>query len=151
MGYPLTKPFNWFLMRLLKTSGGMTPIRGITDSTLARWVHSLPGVCLSAMHWSLSRQFIQEYRTNTGTSVQRVSQRAYLISMSLFSGKWTTMHINCVIREPDILFPLLLALRQMVQSCDDALHIGQCSMKNMTKSIFRSDSTSERQSQITSC
>ena len=47
-----------FLMRLLKTSGGMTPIRGITDSTLARWVHSLPGVCLSAIHWSLSRQFI---------------------------------------------------------------------------------------------
>ena len=71
--------------------------------------------------------------------------------MSLFSVKWTTLHINCVIREPDILFPLLLALRQMGQSCDDALHIGQCSMKNMTKSIFRSDSTSERQSQVTSC
>ena len=47
-----------FLMKLLKTSGGMTRGRGITGSTLARWVHSLPGVCLSAMHWSLSRQFI---------------------------------------------------------------------------------------------
>ena len=107
-------------------------------------------MCLSEIHWSLSRQFIQEHRTNTGTSVQRVSQRAYLISMSLFSGKWTTLHINCVIREPDILFPLLLVLRQMGQSCDDALHIGQCSMKNITKSIFRNDSTSERQSQVTS-
>ena len=31
-----------FLMRLLKTSGGMTHGRGITDSTLTRWVHSLP-------------------------------------------------------------------------------------------------------------
>ena len=47
-----------FLMKLLKTSGGMTRGRGITDNTLARWVHSLPGVCLSATHWSLSRQFI---------------------------------------------------------------------------------------------
>ena len=47
-----------FLMRLLNTSGGITRGRGITDSTLARWVHSLPGVCLYALHWSLSRQLI---------------------------------------------------------------------------------------------
>ncbi|MES9882393.1 MAG: hypothetical protein ABW185_16095, partial [Sedimenticola sp.] len=30
------------LMRLLKTSGGMTRGRGITDSSLAKWVHALP-------------------------------------------------------------------------------------------------------------
>ena len=47
-----------FLMRLLKTSGGMIRGWGITDSTLARWVHSLPGECLSSLYWSLSCQFI---------------------------------------------------------------------------------------------
>ena len=31
-----------FLMRILKTSGGMTHGHGITDSTLAKWVHALP-------------------------------------------------------------------------------------------------------------
>ena len=31
-----------FLMRLLKTSCGMTWGRGITDGTLTRWVHALP-------------------------------------------------------------------------------------------------------------
>lgn len=31
-----------FLMRTLKTSGGMTHGRGITDSTLTKWVHALP-------------------------------------------------------------------------------------------------------------
>ena len=30
------------LMRLLKTSGGMTYGRGITDSSLMKWVHALP-------------------------------------------------------------------------------------------------------------
>lgn len=30
------------LMRLLKTSGGMTHGRGITDSSLMKWVHALP-------------------------------------------------------------------------------------------------------------
>ena len=94
---------------------------------------------------------VSSFRNIGPTSVQRVSQRAYLLSMSLFSGQRTTLHINIAIHEPDILFPLLLALRHMGQSCDDTLHIGQCSMKNMTKSIFRSDSTSERQSQVTSC
>ena len=31
-----------FLMRTLKTSGEMTHGRGITDSTLTKWVHALP-------------------------------------------------------------------------------------------------------------
>jgi len=31
-----------FLMRMLKTSGGMTHGRGITDSSLTKWVHALP-------------------------------------------------------------------------------------------------------------
>jgi len=31
-----------FLMRMLKTSGGMTNGRAITDSTLTKWVHILP-------------------------------------------------------------------------------------------------------------
>ena len=31
-----------FLMRMLKTSGGMTHGRGITDSTLTKWVNALP-------------------------------------------------------------------------------------------------------------
>ena len=29
-------------MRMLKTNGGMTHGRGITDSTLTKWVHALP-------------------------------------------------------------------------------------------------------------
>ena len=31
-----------YLMRMLKTSGGMTHCRGITDSTIPTWVHALP-------------------------------------------------------------------------------------------------------------
>ena len=31
-----------FLMRMLKTSGGMTHGQGITDSTLTKWGHALP-------------------------------------------------------------------------------------------------------------
>ena len=36
------QPIEQFLVRLLKTSGGMTRGRGITDSTLTRCVHALP-------------------------------------------------------------------------------------------------------------
>ena len=51
------------LMRLLKTSGGMSHGRGITDITLSKWVHSMP-YCLpvcdalkhlqASTHWHLS-------------------------------------------------------------------------------------------------
>ena len=53
-----------FLMRMLKTTGGMTHGRGITDSTLTKWVHALPGcvpVCdalekFTSVHTSTSEQ-----------------------------------------------------------------------------------------------
>src|SRR6218665_2386325 len=40
------KPLNKNLMRPFRSSGGMTRGRGITDSTLTKWIHSFPQ-CIS--------------------------------------------------------------------------------------------------------
>ena len=68
------------------TSGGMTRGRGITESTLARWVHPLPQ-CVPIC------EALESFASvHSGTSVQRVSQRTYLITIALFSGQRTTLH-----------------------------------------------------------
>ena len=59
-----------FLMRLLKTSGGMTRSSGITDSTLMRCSH----------------QFIREHLNNIKISIQPVSPWTNLILIVLFIG-----------------------------------------------------------------
>ena len=53
-----------FLMRTLKTSEGITHGRGITDSTLTKWVHALPR-CAPVMHWSSSLEFTLAHQSNT--------------------------------------------------------------------------------------
>ena len=72
-----------FLMRLLKTSDGMTRGRGITDSTLTIPYHN---VYLFAMHWRPSHQFIREHLNNIKISVQPVSPWTNLILIVLFIG-----------------------------------------------------------------
>lgn len=61
------------LMRLLKTSGGMARGRGITDSTLNKWVHAMPRCipicdaleCFTAVHSHTSDQHVDLRASST--------------------------------------------------------------------------------------
>ena len=104
-----------FLMRLLKTSGGMAGGRGITDSTLTRWVHALPQCVPICNALETFTSVIREHLNKIQISVHPVSPGANLILIVL-----------C------ILFSVTTGIvEDMSVYCDNALQIGQCSMKKM--------------------
>ena len=75
-----------FLMRQLKSSGGMTHGRGITESALTKWVHALGDVFQFAMLWRDTHQSTQEHLSNIKTYVQPVNSKTTLILVALLSG-----------------------------------------------------------------
>ena len=82
-----------FLMRMLKTSGGMTHGRGITDSTLAKWVHALPRcvpVCdalekFTSVHTETSEQH-KDLRSSTQAKYNRDHATKWLKVHQPFAG-----------------------------------------------------------------
>jgi len=61
------------LMRMLKTSGGMMHGRGITDSTLTKWVHTLPcciPICDALEHFTGVHTATSEQHKDVRSSTQ---------------------------------------------------------------------------------
>ena len=137
-----------FLMRLLKTSGGVTRGRGITDSTLARWVHSLPQ-CVPICDALESFTSVHSGTSDQHRDFRPASQSRDISDLCIFV-QWLDAHPPFVTYEPDILFSLATGIvADGSVNCDDALHIGQCSMKKMTGKAF-SEVTLRRKDRVKS-
>ena len=137
-----------FLMRLLKTSGGMTRGRGITDSTLARWVHSLPQ-CVPICDALESFTSVHSGTSDQHRDLRPASQSRDMSDLCIFV-QWLEAHPPFVTHEPDILFSLATGIvADGSVNCDDALHIGQCSMKKMTGKAY-SEVTLHRKDRVKS-
>ena len=103
-----------FLMRLLKTSGGMTRGRGITDSTLARWVHSLPQ-CVPICDALESFTSVHSGTSDQHRDLRPASQSRDMSDLCIFV-QWLEAHPPFVTHEPDI----LLKKEPTMLSCMDA-------------------------------
>ena len=80
------------LMRMLKTSGGMTHGRGITDSTLTKWVHALPRclpICnaleqFTGVHSVTSEQHMKDLRPSTQSRDNRHRDITWYLCLQAF-------------------------------------------------------------------
>ena len=111
-------------MRTLKTSGGMTNGRGITDSTLAKWVHALPRCALTC-------DALERFTgVHTGTSEQHKDMRPSTQSRDnkdrgVFVG-WLNAHPPFAGYKADRLVSLSTgAVADVSANCDNAVAIGQ--------------------------
>ena len=122
------------LMRSLKTSGGLTRGRGISSSTIAKWVHSMPAAsrvidametfggvaCITSEHHvDLRESDLKRDHADTATFITSLDlhhpfQRASPLLASLASGVVASRAVNC----------------------DDALSVGEASMKAMEGKRF---------------
>ena len=122
------------LMRSLKTSGGLTRGRGKSPSTIAKWVHSMPAAsrvidametfggvaCVtSEQHVDLRESDQKRDHADTATfltwlDLHHPFQRASPLLASLASGVVASVAVNC----------------------DDALSVGEASMKAMEGKRF---------------
>ena len=112
-----------FLMRMLKTTGGMTHGRGITDSTLTKWAHALPGcvpVCdalekITSVHASTSEQH-KDLRSST--------QAKYNKDLIVFK-EWLQVHQPFAGYQPHCLVSIATGVvADASVNCDDAVKIG---------------------------
>ena len=110
------------LMRSLQTSGGLTRGRGISPSTIAKWVHSMPaasrviddmetfgGVACDLRESDQKRDHADTATFLTWLDLHHPFQRASPLLASLANGVVASAAVNC----------------------DDALSVGEASMKAM--------------------
>ena len=111
------------LMRQLKTSGGMTHGRGITESTLTKWIHSLPYhvlVCDALESFTGIQSWSSEQHKDLRISTATKDTRDY----SVFS-QWLYEHSPFSYTDYDSIVSIatgLVADKQV--NCDDAYSIG---------------------------
>ena len=124
-----------FLMRTLKTSGGMTHGRGITDSTLTKWVHALPRCA------PICDALEQFTGVHTGTSEQhkdlrQSSQARDIKDRGIFEG-WLHAHPPFAGYEADRLVSVATGIVASESvNCDRAVEIGSKAASDMTGKKF---------------
>ena len=124
-----------FLMRQLKTSGGMTHGRGITDSSLAKWVHALPR-CVP-----ICNELEQFTGVHTGTSEQhkdlRQSTRSRDNKDKCIFVEWLQAHPPFAGYETDRLVSLSTGIvADPSVNCDKAVEIGLAAASEMNGRKF---------------
>ena len=123
------------LMRSLKTSGGMTQGRGITDSTLTKWVHGLPH-CL---------RFCGALEQFSGVVTAKSEQHRDLRSSTQLSDKkdydifvdWLQSHPPFAGYQPDRLVSISTGvIADQSVNCDDAVQLGAAAASKLTGKPF---------------
>ena len=122
-------------MRLLKVSGGMTRGRGITDSTLTKWVHSLPK-CVP-----LCNALENFAAVHSGTSEQhrelRPSSEARDNTDLNHFVQWLEAHPPFTPLQPDLLVSIATGIvADSSVNCDSAIQVGETAMKRMTGKTY---------------
>ena len=137
-----------FLMRLLKTSGGMTHGRGITASTLTRWVHALPQ-CVPICNALETFTSVHSGTSEQHEDLRPASQSRDKSDLDCFVH-WLEAHPLIVRQESDILFSAATGIVEDVSvHCDNAIQIGQCSMKKLIGKTY-SELTLHRKDKVKS-
>ena len=112
------------LMRLFKTSGGMTRGRGITDSTLTKWVHAFPfclPVCDDLEKFSNQLSVSSEQHKDLRDCSQIADHR----DVSTFM-QWLKAHSPFNTSNPDSLMAISTGLvADQSVNCDQAFEIGR--------------------------
>ena len=112
-----------FLMRTLKTSGGMTHVQGITDSMLIKWVYALP--CCASICDAL-----EQSGGHTGTSEQHKDLRQSSQARDIKDRRanfevWLHTHLPFAVYEADRLVSVstgIVAVESV--NCNQAVEIG---------------------------
>ena len=85
------------LMRLLKTSGGITHGRGITDSSLMKWVNACHTLFQSVMRLKNLLAFMPQHLTSTRTFVPAMLPEILEIVKYFRTGHAIIPHLRIVI------------------------------------------------------
>ena len=113
-----------FLMRMLKTSGGMTHGRGISDSTLTKWVHALPHcvpLCDALEKFTGVHTVTSEQHKDLRTSTQAKYKKDYDAFV-----QWLQAHPPFAGYQPDRLVSISTGVvADASVNCDNAVQIGQ--------------------------
>ena len=124
-----------FLMRNLKSSGGITHGRGITDSTLTKWVHALPQ-CVPTC------DALEEFTgVHTGTSEQHKDLRPSTLTrddkdLDKFC-QWLLVHPPFAGYQQDRLVSLSTGVvADATVNCDDAINVGHAAAAKITGKGF---------------
>ena len=120
------------LIRSLKTSGGLTRGRGISPSTIAKWVHSMPSRVIDAMEtFSGVACVTSEHHVHLRES----SQRRDSADTATFVT-WLNLH-NPFQRASPLLASLASGVvANAAVNCDAALFVGEAYMKAMEGKLF---------------
>lgn len=124
-----------FLMRTLKLSGGMTHGRGITDSTLTKWVHALPRCA------PICDELEQFTGVHTGTSEQHRDLRQSTQSRDKKDRgtfvEWLEAHPPFAGYEAERLVCLSTGLvADLSVNCDSAVELGRKAASGMSGKKF---------------
>ena len=118
------------LMRLLKTSGGMTRGRGITDSTLTKWVHALPR-CVPICNALENFTCVQSGTSEQHKDLRPSSERRDNTDLSLFL-QWLEEHSPFVDCQPELMVSISTDIvADSSVNCDDAVQVGQNAIAKM--------------------
>ena len=124
-----------FLMRTLKTSGGMTQGRGISDSTLTKWVHALPRCA------PICNALEQFTGVHSGTSEQHKDLRKSTQSRDIKDRgvfvEWLQAHPPFAGYEVSSLVSLATGIvADASVNCDNAVEIGEKAASEMSGKKF---------------
>ena len=124
-----------FLMRMLKAGGGMTHGRGITDSTLTKWVHAMPHclpVCNALEKFAGVHACTSEQHRDLRQSTQRADTKDYNVFC-----QWLETHPPFAGYQTDRLVSISTGVvADKSINADDALQIGQTAASKITGKQF---------------
>ena len=124
-----------FLMRMLKTSGGMTHGRGITDSTLTKWVHALPycvPVCDALEKFTGVHSATSEQHKDLRSSTQAKDSKDYDVFM-----QWLEIHPPFAGYQPDRLVSIATGvIADTSVNCESVVQIGLAAASKITGEKF---------------
>ena len=123
------------LMRVIKTSGGLTGGRGISDSTLARWIKALP---LTVALCNSLEDFTDAHLETSDQHKELRPCRQTKDNQDVNSFiQWFTAHPPFESRPANMLVSLTTGvIADESVNCDDALSVGIRSQKDMTGQNF---------------
>lgn len=122
-------------MRMLKTSGGLTHGREITDSTLTKWVHSLPyciPVCDALEKFTGVYSASSEQHKDLRPSTQAKDRKDCDVFVH-----WLNLHPPFAGYQPDRLVSVASGvIADISVNCDNAVQIGLAAASRMTGMRF---------------
>ncbi|KAE8743752.1 hypothetical protein FOCC_FOCC009627 [Frankliniella occidentalis] len=134
-GLALDLTIEQFLMRAIKSEGGLTRGRGITESVLAKWIDGIPH-CIPICNALESFCSIRSCKSEQHVELRDSRMERDLVDLGKFA-EWFETHPPFQERPHDQLVSLSTGLiADKTVNCDSALEIGIDCMKSMVDNNF---------------